>query len=140
MILQHVRPEEFENAYGILCRRGYPVFEAATPFGATWCPGEPGGSTAPHPHPDGETFFILEGAGQMRIGDETQALAAGSVVFIPAFRDHVLTNGSTEAPLVFLSVYWEELAEPPERVLISSAPPTPNGDLHLGHLSGPYLA
>ena len=26
------------------------------------------------------------------------------------------------------------------RVLITATPPTPNGDLHLGHLSGPYLA
>lgn len=27
-----------------------------------------------------------------------------------------------------------------ERLLVAVAPPTPNGDLHLGHLSGPYLA
>lgn len=26
------------------------------------------------------------------------------------------------------------------RMLITATPPTPNGDLHLGHLSGPYLA
>jgi methionyl-tRNA synthetase len=27
----------------------------------------------------------------------------------------------------------------PRRVLITATPPTPNGDLHIGHLSGPYL-
>jgi methionyl-tRNA synthetase len=27
-----------------------------------------------------------------------------------------------------------------KRVLITATPPTPNGDLHVGHLSGPYLA
>ena len=27
-----------------------------------------------------------------------------------------------------------------KRVLITATPPTSNGDLHLGHLSGPYLA
>lgn len=27
----------------------------------------------------------------------------------------------------------------PARVLITATPPTPNGDLHVGHLSGPYL-
>lgn len=27
----------------------------------------------------------------------------------------------------------------PERVLVTATPPTPNGDLHVGHLSGPYL-
>jgi methionyl-tRNA synthetase len=26
------------------------------------------------------------------------------------------------------------------RIMVTAAPPTPNGDLHLGHLSGPYLA
>ncbi|MBT2383465.1 methionine--tRNA ligase [Streptomyces sp. ISL-11] len=26
----------------------------------------------------------------------------------------------------------------PQRTLVTAAPPTPNGDLHLGHLSGPY--
>ena len=32
-------------------------------------------------------------------------------------------------------------AEPlPKRVVVTAAPPTANGDLHLGHLSGPYLA
>src|SRR6185369_1967166 len=28
----------------------------------------------------------------------------------------------------------------PKRVMVTAAPPTANGDLHLGHLSGPYLA
>jgi methionyl-tRNA synthetase len=28
----------------------------------------------------------------------------------------------------------------PRTVLVTATPPTPNGDLHLGHLSGPYLA
>ena len=29
-------------------------------------------------------------------------------------------------------------AQPPRRVILTAAPLTPNGDLHLGHLSGPY--
>jgi len=31
------------------------------------------------------------------------------------------------------------LREPTRRALITCAPPNPNGDLHLGHLSGPFL-
>ena len=27
-----------------------------------------------------------------------------------------------------------------ERAMVTAAPPTPNGDLHVGHLAGPYLA
>jgi methionyl-tRNA synthetase len=31
------------------------------------------------------------------------------------------------------------MSETPHRVIVTSAPPNPNGDLHLGHLSGPFL-
>src|SRR5689334_1720314 len=26
------------------------------------------------------------------------------------------------------------------KIIVTASPPTPNGDLHVGHLSGPYLA
>ncbi len=31
------------------------------------------------------------------------------------------------------------ITTPSRRVMVTAAPPTPNGDLHLGHLAGPYL-
>ncbi|HEU0090077.1 MAG TPA: class I tRNA ligase family protein [Pseudonocardiaceae bacterium] len=31
------------------------------------------------------------------------------------------------------------MSTPQRRVFVTASPPTPNGDLHLGHLSGPYL-
>jgi len=39
-----------------------------------------------------------------------------------------------------VTVRVEHLEANVDRVLVAVAPPTPNGDLHLGHLSGPYLA
>jgi methionyl-tRNA synthetase len=45
--------------------------------------------------------------------------------------------------VVFVSIWWEgEQKEPvakAPRQIIFTPPPTPNGDLHLGHISGPYI-
>src|SRR5205085_8788147 len=90
---------------------------------------------------EGETFYIVHGAGRMVIGDDAGELSAGDVVWIPPGSTHVLENRSATEPLVFVSVYWDPpLAPVAARTLVISAPPTPNGDLHLGHLSGPYVA
>src|SRR5262249_55095500 len=58
-------------------------------------------------------------------------------------------------PLLLLSIWWEDLTLLDKEIkaqqqkknlyknrchLIISAFPTPNGDLHLGHLAGPYIA
>ncbi len=134
--------QTFKREYGILCRRAYPRPETFTPFGATWCVVEPGGTTLPHGHHEGETFFIVDGKGEMRIGLEKSSVARGDVVYIPANAPHVLVNESSAEPLVFVSVWWdgEAPASPPRQSFITVAPPTPNGGLHLGHLSGPYVA
>ena len=80
----------------------------------------------------------------MTIDGEDRELAKGSVVYIPPFSRHALENLSSEDSLVMLSVWWEPRASlapaRPRRALITSAPPTPNGALHVGHLSGPYVA
>lgn len=145
MIIQKIDPSRFVEAYGIFCQKLYPVDGTRTPFASTWCVIEPGGATAPHDHHEGETFYIVEGRGRMRILDDEADLDAGSVVLIPPFSNHTLTNTSSTHRLVFVSIYWENEnrlweGAPPRRALIFSAPPTPNGDLHLGHLSGPYIA
>jgi len=110
MKIQEVKRENFQEEYGILCHRIYPDDRASTPFGSSWCIVEPGKSTDPHDHEVGETFFILEGSGIMSIGGETSSVTKGSVVYIPPFANHVLTNTSPSANLVFLSVWWEESA------------------------------
>lgn len=77
----------------------------------------------------------------MTIGAESQTVSAGDLIRIPPFKEHELFNlGSNE--LVFLSVYSEDFEVPglPARTIVTAAPPTPNGPLHLGHISGPYLA
>lgn len=138
-------PAELQPAYGIMCRRVFTRDGHPTPFGAHTCVVPPGGSSAPHAHLEGETFFIARGEGRIRIGNEPEtALGAGDVVFIPPHTQHVLTNTSATEELWFTSVWWDPRGagrpDLPEKSLLLAAPPTPNGNLHLGHLSGPYLA
>jgi len=143
-VFRHDR-DQMEPAYGSLCRRVYHRDGYPTPFGAHTCLVPPGGSSAPHAHLEGTTFFIARGQGRIRIGTEPEtALNAGDVVFIPPHTQHVLTNTSDTEELWFTSVRWDprgaDRPDLPEKSLLAAAPPTPNGNLHLGHLSGPYLA
>jgi methionyl-tRNA synthetase len=139
----HVDRDRLKHEYGILCQRLLPAAGLNAPFGATHCVIPPGGSTSPHDHFEGESFYLIQGQGEMTVNGESRAVAAGDLVFLPSRSNHVLKNtGAGE--LVFLSIYWERnfltSRQGPQRILVATAPPTPNGNLHLGHLSGPYIA
>lgn len=154
MLVRKLDPEKIFHAYGVDLQLLYPwegVVE--TPFGAAWAIVPPGGSTKHHNHQEGETFFIARGRGVMTVGDESVEVGSGDVVFQEPLHPHTLRNLSDTEELLFLTVWWEDKRlwterKPVEvaaerkrrRVLVTAAPPTPNGDLHLGHLSGPYLA
>jgi mannose-6-phosphate isomerase-like protein (cupin superfamily) len=62
----------------------------------------PGASTTPHYHPlTEEIYYILEGNGQMRIGEETRDVAPGDAIAIPPGAIHTILNTGT-ATLKFL--------------------------------------
>ncbi len=119
-----------------------------TPFGASLAVVEGGGATMLHSHHPAETFFIFQGRGTMTCNGETSSVATGDVVYLPPGSRHTLKNDSDQEALMFLSVFWDaEADETPTAVLrtpmarmLFPSPPTPNGPLHMGHLSGPYLA
>lgn len=144
--IQKVEAAKLERAYGILCQSLAKVrkTEDNTPFGMTYCVIEPGNATSPHHHYDGEYFLILSGRGEMQVGDERSEVTEGNLVQIPNHTSHVLKNLSDKEELHFVSVYWDKNAASSPQLkddhLVISAPPTPNGKLHVGHLSGPYLA
>lgn len=127
-------------AYGILCG---PIGtsnlkDALMP---TFCQIPTKGFTTPHRHFESEIFYIIKGSGLMSIDNESRSVSVGDLIRIPASSDHSLLNTSDEA-LEFLSVYSEDFEIPPvpNKTIITAAPPTPNGPMHLGHISGPYLA
>jgi methionyl-tRNA synthetase len=133
---------QLKASYGILCQRLEPGSKATQPpYHPTYCEVAPGTETFRHQHFEFETFFIQGGSGTMYLGDKFFTVKAGDSVVIPSFTPHHLVADAQQT-IRFLSVYSAVAASDPlpERTLIAAAPPTPNGALHVGHLSGPYLA
>lgn len=143
MFIESIKESSLKPEFGILCQRllALPSFDR-TPFGLTWCVAEPQKSTTLFAHHDEEVFLILKGEGVMQIADEKQKISSGDVIHINPFSWHQLTNISQKESLVFISIHSFFSTQPslPSAVTIFSPPPTPNGDLHLGHLAGPYIA
>ncbi len=70
------------------CIRNQTLAEARLPVG---------GGTAPHRHVrTEEIYYILSGEGEMRIGDETQAVSPGDAIAIPSGKVHEITNTGDE--------------------------------------------
>jgi mannose-6-phosphate isomerase-like protein (cupin superfamily) len=62
----------------------------------------PGASTTPHHHPrTEEIYYILEGEGVARIGDETRGVKPGDAIAIPPGTAHQVRN-SGQGVLKFL--------------------------------------
>jgi len=149
-------PDSLIREYGESCIRvappaGYPE----PPFGAMWGAVDPGETSTPNTHHEAEVFFILSGQGEVEVDGLRHDLRSGDAVYLEPFESHALRNGSPDSDLRFLSVWWEDRAllerserrgdsetdgRSPSRVLVTATPPTVNGGLHLGHISGPYLA
>nr|WP_095534024.1 class I tRNA ligase family protein [Streptomyces prasinopilosus] len=122
--------------------------------GAGWVRIAPGARSEADRHDEGEMFVVVSGKGAVVVDGERHPVSAGTLVSFAPFETHVVENTSDD-DLVFLSLYWRDAgrsaraaaapshlayaADANRPVFVFSTPPTPNGDLHLGHLSGPYL-
>lgn len=141
MNINHLHSTRFEKAYGILCSTLNRAGERKGVY-PTLCRVPVGGSTLTHSHFEAETFYIISGCGQVLINSAAPAdISAGDVLQVPPHAQHQLLQSGSEE-LVLLSVYSEDFVIPALSApyLVTAAPPTPNGPLHLGHMSGPYLA
>jgi mannose-6-phosphate isomerase-like protein (cupin superfamily) len=63
-----------------------------------------GGQVPWHNQEQEEVYFVLQGEGEMCLGEEKQTLTDGQAVFIPPGVFHQLTNIGDE-PLTFIYVY-----------------------------------
>jgi mannose-6-phosphate isomerase-like protein (cupin superfamily) len=96
---------------------------------------EPNGGQVPwHNQEQEEIYFVVDGVGEMCLGDERQPLTTGQAVHIPSGVFHQLTNRGA-APLKMIYVYgpagdvahWrQELAGTLPKAGIE-APPLPDG-------------
>lgn len=96
---------------------------------------EPKGGQVPwHNHEQEEIYFLLEGTGEMCLGDERRTVRGGEAVFIPPMEFHQLTNIGDD-PLRMIYCYgpagdvahWRQELEgslPREGV---DVPPLPDG-------------
>jgi quercetin dioxygenase-like cupin family protein len=91
----------------------------------------PGGGPPPHIHRnEDETFYVVEGEVDFRLGDETMTAAVGDFVNVPRGRVHCFHNSGTEAMRMILTFtpagiekFFEETLE---RALDPTAPTPDN--------------
>ena len=93
-----------------------------------------GGQVPWHNHEQEEIYVVLEGSGEMCVGDEVRLLGPGQAVYIPSGVFHQLTNTGPE-PLVFVYCYgpagdvahWRQELEGTLPKAGIDAPPLPAG-------------
>ncbi len=93
-----------------------------------------------HTHFEKELFVILAGSGQIHSPGLSLNIQKGDLVSVNAFSDHEIVNTAQgDLEILSLTSTQKDRPELPASMLITTAPPTPNGPLHLGHAAGPYL-
>lgn len=105
-----------------------------------------GGQVPWHNHDQEEVYHILEGAGEMCVGEECRTLRAGQTVYIPPGAYHQLTNtGPTPLRMIYCYApagdvaHWkQELAGTLPRAG-EEAPPLPEG-AQPQHVEAPQAA
>jgi methionyl-tRNA synthetase len=149
--------------YGIHVGR-WSQFEATRefPFDAMWCVVPAASQSALDQHPEVELAIVVGGRATFAVGDRRIDAPAGTAVLFEPQERHVIHNADPDEPVRILSVYWLPEQGPPPGLRVAgesvaaqpaadpvppvpatvvlSPPPTPNGPLHVGHLSGPYVA
>ncbi|APE35879.1 methionine--tRNA ligase [Nocardia mangyaensis] len=145
MIIRRYQAEALGDSFGIQMS-GIDGLGTA----AAWGRVPPGGRTVVHRHDETEQITIVSGDGEFLVDDRRIPAVPGTVAVFAPFEPHVLGNAG-DGELIFLTQYWRDAAQvsdavrgggragPDRPIFVFSTPPTPNGDLHLGHLSGPYL-
>lgn len=127
----------------------WPIAEVMA--GTAWGRIAPSFRSVTHQHDEIGIFVIVSGNGDLIVDAERHPVSPATVIQFEPFETHFLEN-TGETDLIFVAFYRREAdravrvasgGEHPNSnkrpVFVFSTAPTPNGDLHLGHLSGPYL-
>jgi mannose-6-phosphate isomerase-like protein (cupin superfamily) len=93
-----------------------------------------GGQVPWHNHEQEEVYFVIEGTGEICLGDERSTIIAGQAVYIPSHVFHQLTNVG-ETPLRMIYCYgpagdvahWRQELEGTLPRAGIEAPPLPQG-------------
>ena len=107
----------------------------ATNFSMGFVTLDPQGGQVPwHNHEQEEVYLVLEGSGEMCLGEERQTVTAGQAVSIPSGVFHQITNRGEE-PMKMIYVYgpagdvahWRQELEGSLPKAGIDVPPLPNG-------------
>ena len=72
------------------------LFETAHMFADIYCL-EPGQEQKPHAHKGADkVYFVLEGTGRFRVGEEERELGTNQIVLAPADVEHGVRNASSD--------------------------------------------
>ncbi|MBS1833035.1 MAG: cupin domain-containing protein [Acidobacteria bacterium] len=97
---------------------------------------EPNGGQVPwHNQEQEEVYFVVEGTGEMCLGEERRTLSTGQAVYIPPGVFHQLTNvGDTPLRMIYIYgpagdvAHWrQELDGTLPRAGVGDTPPLPEG-------------
>jgi methionyl-tRNA synthetase len=128
-----------------------PMPDIATPcFRLLWL--DPGSCTPRHNHTETELWTVLGGRVEVDVEGVRVTLDVGSLITLPPLQRHDIRPA--DAPAVLQVCFWHDQAHFEEAVkqfgttteasnVVHFVIPnwiTPNGPLHLGHASGPYIS
>jgi mannose-6-phosphate isomerase-like protein (cupin superfamily) len=107
----------------------------ATNFSLGYVTLEPNGGQVPwHNQEQEEIYFVLEGTGEMCLGNERETVSSGQAVYIPSGVFHQLTNtGSTPLKMIYCYgpagdvAHWRQELEGTLPRAGVEAPPLPAG-------------
>jgi methionyl-tRNA synthetase len=120
-------------------------------IGAAWTCVAPGQRSVANQHDEIETWVVVAGQGDVIVDAQRHPVSPATVVQFEPFETHSAEN-TGETDLILATFYWRDsdhavrvasggdhrrFGERP--IFVFSSAPTPNGDLHLGHLSGPFF-
>ncbi len=63
---------------------------------------DPGKEIEAHVDPMEEIYFVIQGAGEMTVGDDTRSVKPGDAIWIPVGDSHALVNTGKEACVVLV--------------------------------------
>lgn len=141
----YVKPYNVNQLTGRSVRFPYQSMTVSVPQGV---------KTLMHSHTEYEKWIVTQGKGVLMIDEQERCISANEIVEIPPLTNHcILNSGDTTFKMV--SLYWFDdealkkqvasnkngrLISNVRETLIIPAIVTPNGPMHLGHLSGPFIA
>ncbi|MFZ1022734.1 MAG: cupin domain-containing protein [Thermoplasmata archaeon] len=71
----------------------------------------PGATDSQSPHSEDEVYLVLAGRGRFRCGAEDSAVATGSVLYVPALREHRFHSIEEELRLLVLFAPAEQVGD-----------------------------